>query len=115
MVGLQATSGSYKWYNKFSDVTVHLPASDLFVYLDESPKSLNDGYLEYVNSGATVNDIPAINHGKSTSFSYMDGHAELHRWRDVFLNPNLKTGAAGGSDTQWLAAHGTYLLGVGGF
>jgi prepilin-type N-terminal cleavage/methylation domain-containing protein/prepilin-type processing-associated H-X9-DG protein len=109
-VGVQQASGSYKWYNKFSDITVRLSPSDLFVYLDESPKSLNDGYFEYILPGNSVNDFPAINHGNSTSFSYMDGHAELHRWRDVFLNPNLKKGAAGGGDTQWLAAHGTYLL-----
>jgi prepilin-type N-terminal cleavage/methylation domain-containing protein len=106
-VGVKYSGGSYKVYNKFTDFTVRLSPSDLFVYLDESPKSLNDGYFQYDIDGSGVNDYPAINHGKSTSFSYADGRAELHRWRDVFLLTKPTT-SSHGIDTLWLAAHGTY-------
>jgi prepilin-type N-terminal cleavage/methylation domain-containing protein/prepilin-type processing-associated H-X9-DG protein len=111
-VGVRPNGGSYKVWNKTSDFTVHLPPSDCFVYLDENPKSLNDGYFEYILDGTSVNDYPAINHGKASSFSYADGHAELHRWRDIFL---LTKPTGKGVDTYWLAAHGTYMMGASGF
>jgi prepilin-type N-terminal cleavage/methylation domain-containing protein/prepilin-type processing-associated H-X9-DG protein len=114
-VGSKPSGGFYKVWNKTSDFTVHLPPSDCFVYLDENPKSLNDGWLDYDTSGAKVNDVPAINHGKASSFSFADGHAELHRWRDIFLSSNLKVSMPGGGDTYWLAAHGTYVMGSTGF
>lgn len=45
--------------------------------------SLNDGWFEYVLNGTTINDQPAINHGFSSSFSFADGHCQLHKWQDV--------------------------------
>jgi prepilin-type N-terminal cleavage/methylation domain-containing protein/prepilin-type processing-associated H-X9-DG protein len=101
----------YNVFSKFSDfANSTLGSSDCFVYLDENPFSLNDGWFLYYGNGTTINDKPAINHGTSSSFSYADGHVEFHRWRDVFLNPALTPGSSGGADTQWLAEHGTYPL-----
>jgi prepilin-type processing-associated H-X9-DG protein len=77
--------------------------------LDENPNSLNDGYFEYIPNGDSVNDRPAINHGKSSSFSFADGHAALHKWQDTFLvNSVSDAGLVAGIDTHWLAQHGTY-------
>jgi prepilin-type N-terminal cleavage/methylation domain-containing protein/prepilin-type processing-associated H-X9-DG protein len=86
-----------------------LGASDCFVYLDENPQSLNDGWFLYHRTGTppTVNDCPAVNHGFSSSFSFADGHAELELWHDAFLHVQSPN-APGGTDTQWLADHGTY-------
>jgi prepilin-type N-terminal cleavage/methylation domain-containing protein/prepilin-type processing-associated H-X9-DG protein len=101
----------YMVFNKFSDFGgSSLSASDCFVYLDENPLSLNDGWFLFYGSGSTINDKPAINHGFSSSFSFADGHAEFQLWHDVFLDPSLTPGTSGGSDTQWLAQHGTYPL-----
>jgi prepilin-type processing-associated H-X9-DG protein len=75
--------------------------------LDENPDSLNDGYFEFVADQVTnpgqVNDIPAVNHGNSSSFSFADGHCELHKWLDAFL----KIKGTGIQDPAWLGAHGT--------
>jgi len=102
---------AYKVFSKFTDyATSSLGVSDCFVYLDENPLSLNDGWFLFYGNGTTINDKPAINHGTSSSFSYADGHVEFHKWRDVFLNPALTPGTAGGDDTRWLAEHGTYPL-----
>ena len=103
---------NYKVFTKFTDLSTSssLGPSSCFVYLDENPLSLNDGWFLYYGNGNTINDKPAINHGKSSSFSFADGHAELHRWQDVFLNPKLTPGSSGGADTRWLAEHGTYIL-----
>ena len=102
---------NYKVFNKFSDFAgAELSASDCFVYLDENPLSLNDGWFLFYGNGNTINDKPAINHGLTSSFSFADGHVEFHQWHDVFLNPALTPGTSGGADTRWLAQHGTYPL-----
>jgi prepilin-type N-terminal cleavage/methylation domain-containing protein len=101
---------NYKVFTKFSDFSSTLSASECFVYLDENPLSLNDGWFLYYGNGATINDKPAINHGHASSFSFADGHVEIHAWHDVFLNPGLTPGSSGASDTRWLAEHGTYPI-----
>jgi prepilin-type N-terminal cleavage/methylation domain-containing protein/prepilin-type processing-associated H-X9-DG protein len=103
--------GGYKVFKKISDFGGKLAASNCFVFLDENPLSLNDGWFLYVAGGnpPTVNDRPAVNHGRYTSFSFADGHAEPHEWHDVFLR-SLPPGSMGGTDTMWLAQHGTYAL-----
>lgn len=106
----QQNGVNYMVFQKFSDFGgSSLGASDCFVYLDENPLSLNDGWFLFYGNGNTINDKPAINHGFSSSFSFADGHAEFQQWHDVFLSP-LLPGSSGGTDTMWLAQHGTYPL-----
>jgi prepilin-type N-terminal cleavage/methylation domain-containing protein len=102
--GSSFLNGQYRNYTKFSQFGLGLGSSDCYVYLDENPASLNDGYFLYLPDNSGINDRPAVNHGKSSSFSYADGRAELHKWADKFLNLN-STGI--GKDTAWLAQHGT--------
>jgi len=98
---------SYQPYFKTSDFGVGgLSSSDCFVYLDENPASLNDGYFEFIASNSNLNDRPAVNHGNSSSFSFADGHAQLHKWVDAFLNIK-STWSASEQDPAWLATHGT--------
>jgi prepilin-type N-terminal cleavage/methylation domain-containing protein/prepilin-type processing-associated H-X9-DG protein len=87
---------------KTSDFNSNLRATDCFVFLDENPKSLNDGYFEFIAAGTSINDRPAVNHANSSSFSFADGHAELHKWKDAFLTIN----GTGSADPKWLAQHG---------
>jgi prepilin-type N-terminal cleavage/methylation domain-containing protein/prepilin-type processing-associated H-X9-DG protein len=96
---------NYREFMKYSDYgRGGLSASDCFVFLDENPLSLNDGWFLYILDGSEINDRPAVNHGHSSSFSFADGHAELQLWHDVFLT----TDSSGeGDDTHWLAQHGT--------
>jgi prepilin-type N-terminal cleavage/methylation domain-containing protein/prepilin-type processing-associated H-X9-DG protein len=105
----QQNGVNYMVFQKFSDFGGLLGASDCFVYLDENPQSLNDGWFLFYGNGNAINDKPAINHGFSSSFSFADGHAEFQPWHDVFLIP-LLPGSSGGADTMWLAQHGTYPL-----
>jgi len=93
----------YRAFFKYSDFGRGLGSSDCFVFLDENPDSLNDGYFEYISDGGGINDRPAVNHGNSSSFSFADGHCELHKWLDAFLKLN----GTGQKDPKWLAAHGT--------
>ncbi|HXT12627.1 MAG TPA: prepilin-type N-terminal cleavage/methylation domain-containing protein [Candidatus Angelobacter sp.] len=98
---------NYKSFQKYSDFGVGLGSSDCFQFLDENPASLNDGWFDYILNGTGINDRPAVNHGNSSSFSFADGHAELHKWVDKFLKLNT---SGQGADTSWLAQHGTYKL-----
>lgn len=97
---------TYKAFFKFSDFNGGLSSSQCFEFLDENPMSINDGYFEFVASGASVNDRPAVNHGNSSSFSFADGHCELHKWSDAYLTIN----GTGTIDPHWLAYHGTCKL-----
>jgi len=94
---------SYKPFYKYSDFGSGFGSSACFVFLDENPNSLNDGYFEFFADGNAVNDRPAVNHGNSSSLSFADGHCELHKWVDAYLT---STGN-GPNDPKWLAAHGT--------
>jgi prepilin-type N-terminal cleavage/methylation domain-containing protein len=97
--------GNFKVFKKYSDFGRGLSASDCFMYLDENPVSLNDGWFLYIANGTGINDRPAVNHGNLSSLSYADGRAELHKWTDKFLS---YTSSGSGKDTIWLAQHGTY-------
>jgi len=99
---------SYKPFYKYSDFGGNIGSSDVFIYLDENPTSLNDGYFEFVADATAINDQPAINHGNSSSFSFADGHAELHKWVDAYLKYGSSYSATS-KDIKWLAQHGTVL------
>jgi prepilin-type N-terminal cleavage/methylation domain-containing protein/prepilin-type processing-associated H-X9-DG protein len=95
---------NYKVFKKSSNLGRGLSPSDCFVYVDENPDSINDGWFLYSADGGGMNDRPAINHGNLSSFSFADGHAQLHKWQDKFLK---YTSSGSGVDTVWLAQHGT--------
>lgn len=63
----------------FSLASIPKP-SEIFVFLDEHPDSINDGY--FVNKAYYPDwlDLPASYHNRAASFSWADGHSEPHRW-----------------------------------
>jgi len=86
-------------YTQFFKLTQIPRPTDIFVFLDEHPDSINDGYFlnqapqygsgagnGYGNGyGAPVlpaewQHLPASYHNRGTAFSFADGHSELHRW-----------------------------------
>jgi prepilin-type N-terminal cleavage/methylation domain-containing protein/prepilin-type processing-associated H-X9-DG protein len=107
--GAYGLSGIYKQFHKSTDFNARMAPSDCFVFLDEDPLSLNDGYFYYIAAGNGNNDKPAVNHGNSSSFSFADGHVELHQWKDDFLSEPAPY-RGGDVDPVWLAQHGTYHL-----
>jgi prepilin-type processing-associated H-X9-DG protein len=88
------------------EVNAWLSSVECFEFLDENPLTLNDGYFEFIANASGPNDRPAVNHGNSSSFSFCDGHCELHKWSDAFLTIN----GTGPIDLHWLADHGTCKL-----
>lgn len=80
--------GKWKVYSKEADLTRPSP-SLLWVFIDEHPASINDGGFGFrmpnnfddTRSQGWV-DYPAGFHADSGALSYMDGRAEIHKWRD---------------------------------
>ena len=104
-------TGSREKYLKTSDFN-KLKAVDCIVFLDERSDSLNDGWLRSPTTSTSVEDLPAIFHGSSTSFSYADGHSQLHKWTDSRFIAQTAGGSGnaipGGSpDYVWFYAHTT--------
>lgn len=100
---------NYKFFDKTSDFGPNLGSSDAFVFLDENPASIDDGYFLGNPTQTGFGNLPAHNHGNSSSFSFADGHAQLQKWNNVLLNANPSGGiAAKQSDNVWLTQHMTY-------
>jgi prepilin-type N-terminal cleavage/methylation domain-containing protein len=96
---------TYTAFYKYLDLSGRISPSDAFVFLDENPVTLNDGYYNFFPN--SINDRPAVNHNRSSSFTFADGHSQLHLWKDTYL---LSSGGnTGSADHQWLKAHATVL------
>jgi prepilin-type N-terminal cleavage/methylation domain-containing protein/prepilin-type processing-associated H-X9-DG protein len=67
-------------YTQFFKITQILRPAEIFVFLDEHPDSIDDGY--FVNKAYHWQwiDLPASYHNNAAAFSFADGHSELHRW-----------------------------------
>ncbi|HXA44883.1 MAG TPA: prepilin-type N-terminal cleavage/methylation domain-containing protein [Candidatus Angelobacter sp.] len=95
----------YRIFRKQSDLFVIGPAN-CWVMLDENPWSINDGW--FCTDPVNWVDKPATYHNNACGFSFADGHAEIHKWRDLALinyNGPFNTGVAptpGVGDVTWL-------------
>jgi prepilin-type processing-associated H-X9-DG protein len=100
-------------------------SSQYWVFLDENPYSINDGFFlvnlktapPLTTTGCQFYDIPASYHAKGGGLSFADGHAEMKIWSDaailgfkgVRINNGVQTADTGpSSDLAWLATRSTY-------
>jgi prepilin-type N-terminal cleavage/methylation domain-containing protein/prepilin-type processing-associated H-X9-DG protein len=91
------------WPNffKLSDFKI---ASRTWVFSDEHPDSINDGFqCPPTSDGDTItwSDVPASYHNGAAGYAFADGHAEIHRWMD----PTTVHAVVGNS--SWLPMTGT--------
>ena len=110
--GARQTPPCYE-YHKLSDIR-HPSPSGLWVFVDEHPDSINDGWLtDGWPGGGGWGDLPASYHCGACGIGFADGHAEVHKWRDeATLEPVTKQTKArrGGSaprDTLWFMERST--------
>jgi hypothetical protein len=111
-------------YVKGADLSCPTP-SDAFVFCDENPMSINDGYLQ-INSAANGGwpDVPAGYHEPGCGFSFADGHSISHKWVTGALtttvgpsgfvwdppSKNSQAHAVGGANNEdwvWFQLHAT--------
>ena len=67
----------YRQYLKSSDFE---STTEIFVFIEEHPDSINDGYFLNRAKSYEWNDLPASWHNGAANLSFADGHAEPHRW-----------------------------------
>jgi prepilin-type processing-associated H-X9-DG protein len=73
--------GQTTWatFGKATDFRAVEP-SQIFLVADEDPNSINDASLAVSAGGAWWIDFPATAHDHGCTFSFCDGHAEIHKW-----------------------------------
>jgi prepilin-type N-terminal cleavage/methylation domain-containing protein/prepilin-type processing-associated H-X9-DG protein len=88
--GRNANNPGYQQFLKDSDIP---DPSSIFVFVDEHPDSINDGYFLNTTNGQWT-DLPASYHNGGGSFSFADGHTEIHHWqRASTLRPSQPNSA----------------------
>jgi prepilin-type processing-associated H-X9-DG protein len=99
LVGGSSTKPGGKWRVYAKDSDVNKP-SQIFVFIDEHPASINDGgwgfrmpddFAKTSQQGWV--DFPAGFHGNAGAMSFIDGHAETHRWVERTRPGKLNFGA----------------------
>jgi len=97
----------YKTYGKESDATSPGP-SNLWVFLDEDERSINDaGFAVGMNRQEWI-DWPATYHNRAANFAFMDGHSEIKKWTDANTDLPARNGSvsrlavAGSRDAIWV-------------
>ena len=79
--GSRGPTGKYRTYYKKAQID-NPPMR--FVFLDEHPDSINDGFLiNYILDESSWADLPASYHNGACGFSFADGHSEIKKWREA--------------------------------
>ena len=93
--------GKFFTFRKYSEIIRPAP-SQAFVFLDEHPESIDDGYfLVWMDKKGTWGNWPANYHNGACGLSFADGHAEIRKWRDAgTLGAHI--GGAGPTDVPWM-------------
>jgi prepilin-type N-terminal cleavage/methylation domain-containing protein/prepilin-type processing-associated H-X9-DG protein len=102
----------------FRLTSVPLP-SRVFVFLDEHPDSISDGYFVNHSYYPEWMRLPAAWHNGGATFSFADGHTETHLWQCASTMPPPAPDAAGlpidvsnnPLDFNWVVAHMSVSLG----
>jgi len=82
--GNNLNNPDYMQFFKYS--TIPHP-TDIFVFLDEHPDSISDGYFVNRAYYREWRRLPGSYHDRAACFSFADGHSETHRWRYPHTTP----------------------------
>ncbi|MCL5098541.1 MAG: prepilin-type N-terminal cleavage/methylation domain-containing protein [Candidatus Omnitrophica bacterium] len=110
----------YYAYNKMEDI-VNPPPTSLWVFIDEHPDSINDGWMGALywddigprGEFQSWADLAASYHDGAGGLSFADGHAEIHRWLDPSTKQKVHstnihpTRDPEKRDIQWIAIRST--------
>jgi prepilin-type N-terminal cleavage/methylation domain-containing protein len=104
---------TYRVYKKQGDL--NLPgSSQVFVFIDENPASINDGWFVADPGQPTIwVDKPATYHNNAGGLDFADGHAEIRKWHDGNLISysgtagNLSVASPDPGDLAWLTQRAT--------
>jgi prepilin-type N-terminal cleavage/methylation domain-containing protein/prepilin-type processing-associated H-X9-DG protein len=77
----------------FKTTQVPRPAQ-IFLFIEEHPDSINDGYFLNKPDSGEWYDLPASYHNGAVNLSFTDGHSEMHKWLCASTKPPARPGAA---------------------
>ncbi len=98
-------------YTQFFRLAEIPEPSRIFVFLDEHPDSINDGYFLNRPALREWNDLPGSYHDGATALAFADGHVESRRWEEPGTCPPARPDTAAlpralqegeGRDFYWL-------------
>ena len=69
----------YPLRRKTSDI-VNPPPSGALVFLDESTRTLEDGYFAIQVDNRVWQNSPSDRHNRGANLSFADGHSEIYKW-----------------------------------
>ncbi len=106
-----AGTGPYATFGKSTSFSGTSPAQ-VFLMCDENQLSINDAGLATCANVANpiFIDYPSVAHNNGCSFSFCDGHAELHKWKGGAIvligsaSQHTATSPTDKMDFTWLAA-----------
>jgi prepilin-type N-terminal cleavage/methylation domain-containing protein/prepilin-type processing-associated H-X9-DG protein len=113
--GLNWGFPQYKQYLKQNEVP--RPAKT-WLFIDEHPDSINDGYFINNPQAPAWQDVPASYHNGACGFSFADGHSEVKKWLSrtskypsvKYSNPaTMGFDAAGRTDFNWYLERTGYI------
>jgi prepilin-type N-terminal cleavage/methylation domain-containing protein/prepilin-type processing-associated H-X9-DG protein len=98
-------------FRKMSEI-VPISPSQGFVFLDEHPDGIDDGYfLVFVNRKQLWGNLPANYHNGACGFSFADGHAEIRKWLDPDTrSKKIVSAPKGPRDVPWIQVRTTAPL-----
>ena len=81
-----------------------LSPSQKFVFIDEHPDAIDDGYfLVFLDRRHAWGNMPANYHNGACGFSFADGHAEIKKWIDPdTLSKQIVSNPTGPNDVPWI-------------
>ncbi|MGC3956501.1 MAG: hypothetical protein QM813_00560 [Verrucomicrobiota bacterium] len=110
----------YRCYIKMSDTASAPPGpAELVAMLDEHADCIDDAW--FITDPTSANkwyNVPATYHNGATAFTFVDGHSQMHKWRDPKtvqpVTKVYKSGqwllSPGSQDIKWMQEHSTSPL-----
>jgi len=109
------------WAQFLKESQIRNPVN-VFVFLDEHPDSINDGWFIFCTAGnpdlkTYWSDLPASYHNGACGFSFADGHSEIKKWRTASTLRGVMKNVSGipvfvpgnqRDDINWVAERSTY-------
>ena len=83
---VKVDNGTYREVTKMSGLTRPGPHS-IFLFIEENENRINDSHFYAFRdmskyTGEKWLDAPSGRHDNATGFTFADGHAEIHKWKD---------------------------------
>jgi prepilin-type N-terminal cleavage/methylation domain-containing protein len=101
----------YRVFTKTGDLTRPGPVNTFVILDEQGEQSINDGFfavpMDYYDPKQAAAfswvDIPASYHCNAGSFSFADGHSEIHKWKDPrTAKASLGSSCPNNQDLDWV-------------